>query len=190
MAEQTAKTTTKNNKNNNNLIIGICAAIAAVVIIAVIVIVLIMNKGKGGLGGINDSYFVSDDTKYVLNLDADDIYVENTEYAPLKSHLVYTYSDDAITGLKAYYEYSDNSSAEAAYNFYQENNDNTYKEVALDGKYLILTANEDEYQNLSPSDVKQQIEFMEMLNNMNTDDLETVEEAEGDGASAETDEAE
>lgn len=173
MAEQTAKTTTKNNKN---LIIGICAAIAAIVVIAVIVILLILNSRNGGLGGINDSYFKSDDTKYVLNLTADEMYIENEEYAPLASHLVYSYSGDSITDLKAYYEYTDNSAASAAYNFYKENNNGTFKDVELNGKYVILSANSDEYENLNTNDVKEQIEFMESIKNMDQDTEEVVEE--------------
>lgn len=166
----------KSTKNNKNLIIGICAAVVVIVVI-IIAVVLATGGGKGGvIGGLNDSYFVSDDTKYVLTLDADDMYIEDTDYAPLKSHLVYTYSGDEVTGLKAYYEYADASAASAAYEFYQANNDGSFKEVALDGKYLILTANEEEYEGLTASDVKQQIEFMQMLNNMDLDeDEESVE---------------
>ena len=182
MAGQTANTTntTKTTKNNKNLIIAICAAVVAIVIVAVVVVILVTGKNKGGvpIGGLNDAYFTSDDTKYVLNMDAEDMYIEDEAYAPLKSHLVYTYSGDKITGLKAYYEYADASAASTAYDFYQANNDGTFKEVALDGKYLILTANAEEYENLTPEDVKQQIEFMEMLNNMDTEETESIEGVE------------
>ena len=160
------KTATKNNKN---LIIGICAAVAAIIVIVIIVVIILLNPSNGPLGGINDSYFVSDGTKYVLNLDAESVYVENEDYVPLESHLVYHYSGDSITGLEAYYEYADNTAASAAYEFYKTNNDNMYKDVTLDGKFVILTANPEEYEGLTADDVKQQIEFMDMLNNMNSD---------------------
>ncbi|MBQ2174957.1 MAG: hypothetical protein II453_07820, partial [Alphaproteobacteria bacterium] len=83
----------KAKKDNKNLIIGICAAIA--VVLVVVVAVMLVSKGSTQLG---DSYFVTDDTKYVLNLDTN--YVdEEEEYAPLKTHIVYFRSGDKITGM-------------------------------------------------------------------------------------------
>ena len=157
----------KADKKNKNLIIGICSAVVIVVVIVVIAVVL---ATRGGNVALNDKYFVSDDTKYVLTLEGDEISLDE-EYAPLKTHLVYYYSDDTVTGLKAYYEYADEASAKTAYNAIKEDAETSesYKEIALDGKYLILTANESEYADMTKSDVEEQIKFMEMLKNMDLD---------------------
>ena len=152
-------------KNNKNMIIGICAA--AVVIVIVVVVAIILATRGGGSQGLSDSYFVSDGTKYVLTLDSEE---SEDEHPPLKTHLVYTYSGDEITGLKAYAEYADEKTAEAALAYYKDAYHDSYKDISLNGKYIVLTANETEYEGVTASDVKQQIEFMEMLKNMDTDE--------------------
>ena len=160
----------KAKKDNKNLIIGICAAVA----IVVVVVVAIVLVTKGGSSKLDDSYFVSDGTKYVLTVD-----VENTdeEYTPVKSHMVYYYSGDDITGVKVYYEYANADDAKAAYDALKEvGGFESFKSVELDGKYLIMTSKESEYAELKASDIKQQIEFMEMLQNMNLE--ETTDEEE------------
>jgi len=157
-------------KNNKNLIIGICAA----VVVVIVVIVAIVLATRGGSAQLNDSYFVSDDTKYVLTLETDD---SEEEYAPVKTHVVYFYSGDDVTGMKAYYEFADAASAKDAFDYYKEAMEGEdYQDISMDGKYIIVTSNESAYEDLTASDVKQQIEFMEMLKNMDlteqTDDTD------------------
>ncbi len=172
-------------KNNKKLIIGICSAFAVVVIVAII-IVLLLTKGNG-IGGqaLGDNYFVSDNSKYVFTMNADEIDVEDQTYKPVKTHLVYTYSGNDITGLKYYYEFDNADTASKAYNETADELKTIYKDVTLDGKYIVMTSNETDYEGLTAEDVKQQIEFMEMINNtefsepdMSDDGLveETVEE--------------
>ena len=162
------------SKNNKGLITGICAA----VVVVIIIIVAIVLGARGG--GLNDSYFVSDGSKYVLNLDADDIAFDEEEYAPIKTHLVYTYEGDKVTSLKAYYEYETAEAAQAAYSYINETQADAYKSITVDGKYVVLEANEEDYADVSPDDVKQQIEFMEALKDMDLseDEDETKEEVE------------
>ena len=165
----------KAKKDNKNLIIGICAAIA--VVLVVVVAVMLVSKGSTQLG---DSYFVTDDTKYVLNLDTN--YVdEEEEYAPLKTHIVYFRSGDKITGMKSYYEYANDNDAKAAYDMLKSIEEYKNANLSTEGKYIVITASEEEYANLTPSEVEEQIEFMEMLQNMNLDDEdEDTEDTEED----------
>ena len=158
----------KSKKNNNNLLIYICAAV--VVVVVVVVAIVLATKG----GGINDSYFVSDGTKYVLTLDQSDVSMEDSEYNPEKAHLVYTYSGDEITGLKAYYVYANADSAKKAAEYLETNFEKD--RIAVDGKYVIYTAPTEEYESLTASDVKQQIEFMELLKNYDSEDYDDTEE--------------
>lgn len=174
MAEKAKK------KNNQNLITGICVAV--VVIVVIIIAVILATRG----GTLNDSYFVSDGTKYVLTIETADIEDGETDsHAPLKVHSVYTYSGDQITGLKIYYEYADATAAKAAFDSLTDEEKSGYKEIALDGKYLVLVTNESDYEGLTASEVKQQIEFIDSLKNMNAEDAaleetETVEVTESD----------
>ncbi len=159
-------------KNNKKLIIGICSAIAVVVIIAVIAIVATRN------GGLNDNYFKSDDTKYVLTIETDSLETDDDaqEYMPIKTHIVYTYEGDNITGMKTYAEYPDAETAKKSFDALKESDDESLKDAELNGKYIVITNSEDQYEGMTASEVKQQIEFMEMLKNTNSDDGSETEE--------------
>ena len=178
MAESKAKA--KNTKKDNkNLIIGICAAVVVVVIVIIAIIAINANKG------INDSYFVSDNSKYVLTLDMGEADESDDSYTPLKIHYVYTYSGDEITGLKYYYEYADADTAKAANDYIKgQQTDDQLTDIHADGKYVVATASEDLYKDYSASDIKSQIEFYESIKNMNLSDdsddatVEEVEESE------------
>ena len=172
-----AEKASKSKKDNKNLIIGCLAAVA--VVVAIIITVVVINNNS-----LNDNYFVSDGTKYVLTIEAD-ASDESDQYAPLKTHLVYTYDGDKVTGMKTYYVYGDNDSAKKAFDALKDaiNNEEEAKSMELNGKYIIITASEESYKDLTASDVKQQIEFMEKLQNMNTssdstDDTEVTETTE------------
>ena len=65
------------------------------------------------------------------------------------------------------------------FNFYKDNGSNEFKSVALDGKYLILTANESEYDKLTLSDVRDNIEAIRELQSIEND-AATEEDEEGD----------
>ena len=157
----------KEVKSNNSKKVAICVSILAIVVVIVAAIIVLVVKNKP----LDDTYFVSDDTKYVLTLDSSDISMEDPTYNPVKSHLVYTYSGNDITGLKAYYEYADNNAAKTAAEYLKQNYEgNDQQKIAVDGKYVIFTATEAEYEGLTASDIKQQIEFMELLKNMSLDD--------------------
>ena len=182
----------KAKKDNKNVIIG---SICAVVVVAVIVIVAVVLATSGS-NKLNDDYFKSDGQKYVLTVETDQTAIEDTdeEYVPVKTHMVYTYSGDTITGLKLYYEYADADTAKKALEEMKSAaGDEDLGDVVVEGKYVITTAPEEQYKDLTASDIKAQIEFMDALKKMNledysTDDVdgEVVEEEEA----AETEEAE
>ncbi|MBR2725290.1 hypothetical protein IKE97_01425 [Candidatus Saccharibacteria bacterium] len=171
----------KESKDNKNLIIGICAAVAAIVVVVVLVVVLAGNSG------INDDYFKSDDTKYVFSMETGATSTEDSPQ-PVKAHEVYTYQDDKITSLKTYYEFTDADAAKKAYekagDDYEkagDENDDSFESMELNGKYIVLTAKAEQYENLTASEVKSNIELMEQLQNSNTDDTdEDTEETENE----------
>lgn len=169
----------KAQKNNKNLIIGICACV--LVIAAIVVAVIFATKGGTGtnsLANLSDSYFVSDDTKYVLTVDNDGS-DEDEEFSPIKTHLVYTYSGDTITGMITYMEFTDANTAKSALEVYQNMEDQTgVKNLSVNGKYVVIEMTEDQYADMTASDVKEQIDFMEMLKNADLDDINNIPEDE------------
>ena len=169
----------KTKKDNKNLIIGICTA--AVAIIAIVIAIIFIVKGSGPT--LNDDYFKSDDTKYVMSVDVDpsDLDEDEKEYPPIKAHSVYTYSGDEITSSKTYIEYSDASTAEKAFKVLKDSGDEEAKNAELNGKYIIITNDKSKYEDLKASEVKEQIEFYEKLKNMDfgdEDNLEEIDEGE------------
>lgn len=172
-----AKKTKKSNQNY--LFVGACAIVA---IIVVVVIAIIIANHKNVLG---DSFFVSDGNKYVLTLETGDTSFAESSNDPLKTHVVYFYSGDKITGAKTYYEYTDSTAAQSAFDYLKANySDEDIKSFSIDGKYIIVTVPETEYQNLTASEVKEQIELMETLNNQTPEEDTQTDDTED---SAETD---
>lgn len=144
-------------KDNKNLIIGICCAVLVVVVIVVAVVFATRGTTK-----LSDEYFVSDDTKLVLNAGDDE--------DEFKIHEVYTYSGDDITGMTTYYEYKSEAEAKAAldeYNKASEEEKAGIKGVSVNGKYLVIEVTEDQYEGRTVSDIKELIELYESFNNGN-----------------------
>lgn len=161
-----AKTTRKSPSENTSKII--CLIIGIIAIVAIIFAIVFAVKGAT----INDAYFVSDGSKLVINLDND--YDDNVVVAPIKSHLVYYYSGDKITGVKYYYEFSSNEKALEAYNELKSNDDFNESEIALNGKYIIFTFPSSQYEGTTVEDVKSYMQIVE--NGSGTTEIEAAEE--------------
>lgn len=164
----------KNAKSNKNIIIGICTAVLILTVIAVAII--FSTKGNVQL---DDAYFVSDSSKYVFTVDEEDLDIDDrAEHKPAKTHIVYPYSGDNITGMVTYLEYANEAEAKAAFEAYKDYEQSEVKNLSINGKYLVVEMTEDQYSDLKASDVKQQIEFMEMLKNIDYNETETTESGE------------
>lgn len=163
----------KNTKNNSkNLIIGICVAVVVVVVVAVAAFFATRGTGQA----INDSYFVSDGTKYVLTVEGAMLDTsEDDEYPPVKTHLVYTYSGDNITGMFTYLEFADEATAKAALNYYKQADQSGVKSISTNGKYLVVEMTEDQYSDMKASEVKDYLDLMNSLQNTDVDDYEYEE---------------
>ena len=164
----------KAKKDNKNLITGICVAVLAIAVI--VVAVVLATKGTTNL---SDAYFKSDDTKYVLTIDGDQMDIEDAdEYEPVKTHIVYYYSGDTVNGMTTYMEFADESTAKTALEAYKSVDQEGIKNLSVNGKYLVIEMTEDQYAGMTASDVKQQIEFMEMLESMDSDNTDSTEDTE------------
>ncbi len=174
--------------NNRNKIIGICCAVVVVILLIIAIVAAIFANM-----GYNDAYFQSDDSKYVLTIDNMEEIGEDEEVdpsMPLKTHYVYYYDGDNITEVKLFSEFGDADAAQTAYDDLlasEEGVEENYKSIETNGKYVILTFLDTDYEGLTASDVKAQID---MLNNADsgeetTTTEETTEEVDGTGGAVE-----
>ena len=165
-------------KDNKSIITGVCVALVAIIVVVAIVII-----ARNGANTLNDDYFKSDGTKYVLTYETDSIDIdseEGEEYIPTKTHIVYTYSGDEITGMKSYAEFADAATAEKAYQQLKDSDEEEAKNAELKGKYIIFTNDKSEYEELTASQIKERIELMETLKNMDTDSDDYVDDVDSE----------
>lgn len=161
------KAKTKSTNNNKNIIIGICVA---VVVIAVVAIAIFFATRKPQ---INDAYFVSDGSKYVITVDGDAFdSSEDVKYTPVKTRIVYTYSGDNITGMFTYAEFKDEATAKAALEEYKTESQEGIKSLSVNGKYVVAEMKEDQYSDMTASELKQYIDFIENVDTTNSQDSE------------------
>ena len=153
-------------KNNKGLIIGICCGVVALIVAVVLVVLFVVKPGGIG-GGLSDAYFVSDGTKYVITLDAEQASFDEEEYAPNKTHMVYYYEGEKVSNMSVFYEYSDDALAKLAYDHIDEDAKTEAEDIKLRGKYIEIVMKKESFVDTTVEEVKQQIEFMEMLRNMN-----------------------
>ena len=181
-----AKKSSKKNKDNKNIIIGAIIGAVALIIVVVLIVVLGTSRQK-----IDDSFFVSDGTKYVITLEGDLMdSVGGMGDTPRRAHLVYFYSGDSVTGKKTYYEFMDEETARTSYDaLLSEDSENT-DSYELDGKYVILIADASEYEGMTAADAKEQVEFAEFLKDMSSGNLEEEDDGDGDGSEVDVDDSE
>ena len=166
----------KAKKNNKNLIIGICVTVLAIVV--VVVAVIFATKGTTQL---NDAYFVSTDTKYVLTEEGDGSTFEGTEYVPVRTYLVNEHSGETITSITNYTEFKDEATAKAALKSLQEQlkganlSENGIKSISTNDKYLVMVFTEDQYKGFTFSEAK---ELYQESNGENTVESNGAEESE------------
>lgn len=160
---------TKSNKKI--LIVGICAITA--ITIAIIVATITMHKTS-----IDDSFFVTDSTKYVIALNDDEINLGDDSIKPTKGYVVYYRKGDTITDMKEYYLFNQEADAKTLLEQIKADNTSNYKAMITDGKYLILTANASKYAGKTAEEIEY---YIDLLNNTkseetNNDEFENTEE--------------
>ena len=178
-----------NNKQKTNKVWAVVGCIAIVAVVIAIIAAIVINNS-----GIQDSYFKSDDTKYVLTVETDENSVDENmrQYTPIKMHVVYNYEGDKITGLKYYYEYADNNTAKPAADYFQQNSGDEIEAITVDGKYVVITVKASQYEGVTASDVKKQLDFIESMKQSNsngggtTTETTTEETTTTDGTTTET----
>ncbi len=142
------KPSVKKKKLDKKTFLPICLGL---VVIAVIIVAVVLLKPQK----IDDNFFVSDENKDVITLEVSEADSATTNL--IRTHIVYTYADDKITSLKTYYEYENGDLANQAFENTKTINQNA-ESVDLNDKFIVVTAKSDQYESLTPSDIKQQAE--------------------------------
>lgn len=165
----------KAKKNSKDLMMWVWGIVAAVVIIVVIIVVAISSNQK-----IDDSFFVSDGTKYVLPLEygGDILGLETGEYIPEAGYAVYFYSGDNVTGLKIYYEYDSEETAKSATKYLNDEKpeDSAVNGIDANGKYVVISVDKMFYEGITAEEVKQQVDFIELDQNAGSVEEESAVE--------------
>ena len=155
----TIKTTVTGKKEDAKPAVGKIICLVAIVVSLLVIMVAIMANSFGG-----NNLFVSDGTKYVLNVSVED--EEDNDENMTAIHTIYYYEGDKITGAETYYEFKTKEDAKAAYDSIVEllgEDSEKAESYSLSGKYIIIEAAEEDYADLTASEVKNYIELYEAL---------------------------
>ncbi len=142
---------TRKSSFSKTTIISLSTLLALICII--IVVVILLNSAQPS---IEDNYFTSDETKTTITLTPDS---SSKSSNLVNTHLVYTYDDNNnVSSLKTYFEYTDAETAKTAYETSKDQPE--FKNAELKDKYIIVTADENQYKGLTASDIHQQAEAL------------------------------
>ncbi len=136
-----------NRKSLKTLYATVFPVILLLVAVAVLIVLTVLNRPT-----IDDEFFVSDDTKTTISLTPSSNGSTNTTL--IETHLVYTYDGDNVSGLKTYFEYPDEETARNTLESIKEQPE--FKGAVVEGKYIVVTADEGQYKGLTTSDIRQQ----------------------------------
>ena len=144
--ENVSQKAKRSSKNHKNLIYGACAlGTLLIVATATWAILFFFNRPA-----IDDEFFVSDNTKTTISISPTG---SNASFSH-QTRVVYDYDGENVVGMKTYFEYKDEESAKKAYESLKDQPE--FKGAELNGKYIIVTADESQYKGLTASDVEQQ----------------------------------
>lgn len=133
------------NHKNPQIFYTAYTIICTAIIVAIIVILYSATHQPP-----EESYFVSDDTKTTISLSPS----KGSTSSSIKTHVVYTHENDKITSMKTYFEYPDEATAAA--NLENMKKQPEFTNAELNGKYIVVTSDPKNYENLTVSDVRQQ----------------------------------
>lgn len=142
------KKSAASSKTFRRIIVPIAAVCVAII---VFIVATVFNQPT-----IEENYFVSDDTKTAISLKPTSDEAGTTSL--VQTHLVYTYDGENVSGLKTYFEYPDAAAAKSALESLKDQPE--FKGATVEGKYIVVTADESQYKGLTASDIKQQADAL------------------------------
>ncbi len=154
----TSKSTNKSTHKKTNKITPylVCVVIFVIVAAGIAAVLYFINRRPA-----DEDFFVSDDTKTTISLP-----VSSSDSTGDSSHVqtrfVYEYDGDNVVGLKTYFEYTDEEAARVALEARKSLPE--FKNAVLEGKYIVVTADADQFKGLTASDVRQQADAINQFN--------------------------
>jgi len=130
-------------------------AIIAFVIVSVAIIML--NQVEK----IDSSYFHDADGKIVLTMDKSYAELDDSEWEPEITHVVYYHDNNMVTGARAFYEYKDEAEAKEAFNNLSLGQFADGKK--LSGRFVVFSVKKQQYEDLTVAELKHTIELMKEI---------------------------
>ena len=133
---------------------NIFGAVIVVLFVVVIATLVILNSAPR----YNDDYFRSDGSKLVSQIEA--VYYEGEDDTPdpLVAYMVYYYSGEKITEVKAFYKFESEEVAKSVYEDAASKEISWVKEKSYSGEYLILSLVDSEFKDLNTTLVRSMME--------------------------------
>lgn len=157
MAKKVAmKDTEKDNKKEGNkkvekrIDFKTWISVGILAIALVFVIALIMNFSQNEK--YDSSYFHDSDGKIVFTMDKDMAVLDESIYEPNITHIVYYYSGNNVTNVKAFYEYATEREAEISF---EHLGLGTFADSKnLNGRFIVFQVKKSMYENLTVDTLK------------------------------------
>lgn len=145
---------------------------AVIVVLLVVVVTILTIRMNNPV--YNDDYFKTDGSKIVLLLNSQD--EEEKEKEPIKTYIVYYYSDDTITDIKQFYQFESNDIANEAMKDVDSSKMGWVKGITINGPYVIFTLADDQYEGITTTQVRDMVENSEDTESDNTEGADSSEE--------------
>lgn len=135
------------------------AFVSVAVVAFMLVVAAIVNFGQ--TEKIESDYFHDSDGKIVLTMNKEMAALDNSEYEPFITHVVYYYNGNNITEVKAFFEYPDENTARQAYENLGLGDFADSKR--LNGRFVEFQVKRAQYDGVSLDELKSDIETMKEI---------------------------
>ena len=135
--------------------IMVCFAVIALVFVVVAILNFTPRESY------DSSYFHDTEDRIVLTMGRDAAALEDSQYEPNITHIVYYYEGDKVTGVKAFYEYATEKEAETAFTNLTLGNfaDSKYRS----GRFVIFQVKKANYEGLTVEALRADIEQLKSI---------------------------
>jgi len=132
--------------------------VTLVALVVVVIAILQVNQ----LEAIDEKYFVEDDTKIVVSMDAETAAFENSEWeAPMTRVVYYVGADGKIENVRVFYEYDTEVEAREAMRHIELGDFAIQKK--LNGRYIILQAKPEQYEGATADEVRKNMQGIQEI---------------------------
>lgn len=135
----------------------IWVGLAVVALLLVIMAILKFNQNEK----IDSSYFHDADGKIVLTMDEDVAELDNSEWEPPITHIVYYHDGDKITSVRAFYEYKTEADAEEANKHLELGDFADGKKMS--GRFIVFDVKKSQYDGMTVTELEENRELLKQI---------------------------